>query len=257
MAPPPPPPRVTRSATAVSIGTPGRVRGGPERQSRTPTPRNTADPGKYSNLVDPTKMSDKVCLAMAIPEMRGMTFGEARRHADWVHTDMYRSDGSKSQQEKAWKKYRGLPGHWREAEERAVSIIGRRLEAGQELTPAEQHTRASLVERGLLPADLAVGAAVGAAGGAAVGAGAGAGAAAGAAGGAAGAGHDAGTIVGAGGQPGAAAAAAAGGDALINGLVESVARLTTELAEVRARVEVLEGQQQQPAEARRSDQQQE
>jgi len=54
---------------------------------------------------------------------------------------------------------------------------------------------------------------------------------------------------------GAGDGAAAGGDALINGLVESVARLTTELAEVRARVEVLEGQQ--PAEARRSDQQQE
>ena len=69
------------------------------------------------------------------------------------------------------------------------------------------------------------------------------------------------------GMGGAAAEAAAGGveagddaaavgvDALINGLVESVARLTTELAEVRSRVEVLEGQQ--PAEARRSDQQQE
>ena len=80
------------------------------------------------------------------------------------------------------------------------------------------------------------------------------------------AGHDAGAIVGAGGQPVAVAGAtatvgagdgAAGGDAIINGLVESVARLTTELAEVRARVEVLEGQQQQPAEARRSDQQQE
>ena len=55
---------------------------------------------------------------------------------------------------------------------------------------------------------------------------------------------------------GAGDGAAAGADALINGLVESVARLTTELAEVRARVEVLEGQQQQPAKARRSDQQQ-
>ena len=93
------------------------------------------------------------------------------------------------------------------------------------------------------------------------------------------AGHDAGAIVGAGGQPVAVAGAtatvgagdgAAGGDAIINGLVESVARLTTELAEVRselaevrtelaearARVEVLEGQQQQPAKARCSDQQQ-
>ena len=96
------------------------------------------------------------------------------------------------------------------------------------------------------------------------GAGAGVGDAAGAAGGAAGAGHDAGAIVGAGGQPGAVATATAGagdgaavgGDALINGLVESVARLTTELAEARARVEVLEGQQQQPAKARCSDQQQ-
>ena len=65
---------------------------------------------------------------------------------------MLRTDRSTNQQEKAWAKYRASADHWREAEERSAGIIGRRLEAGQELSAAEQHTRASLVERGLLPA---------------------------------------------------------------------------------------------------------
>ena len=272
----------TPSRAAVAAGAAAPLPDTPAAAARTreiaaPSPRRPGPPlGQPHNR--PEDMPKAFAHLLIDPEVAGMGFKKAIRHADGRHAAAGGAPEEYHALRDRRKRYLRNPRALEIAEEIVRGDLRQRLaELAREggnldaLTAAQRHSLDIIREEeqefeeealaAIREREAMLGAEAGAGAGAAAGAFAGAG-------------------VGAGGQPGAVAeptatvgAAAAGGDALINGLVESVARLTaelavarlttelaearSELAEARARVEVLEGQQQQPAEARRSDQQQE